>query len=331
MKFNYLAPVEYNDLTSGFKTVESEYCGPVDFKIFVDRKTRRPDRGVEFDHDGCPRCHGGTDGSDDEKQMIHLHAHNPNHIALMAMITNCEDHPTDTIVETVCEQYNMVYQRFEHPTLDHTYDLKKVTIDERGVVTYPWFQLESATWKQLVQQGKSTIQQYRQRLATDFLTPTEEQKINYCIEIIQYVIDNEVSKNQPWKLAWPIPELVSLDNSVPIGLPDGVPNPPKDTTKTTYWGCVSHDTPPEYGENGLDAVCPTTKAEADAIDPWAYEEGYASHCHKVKHNSEIEAHLCEHHPELEITQEMINQMHEEEWAKLHEELHNDDHPDDHTH
>lgn len=315
MKFTYRAPVEYNDLTSGFRTIESEYSGPQDFKVFVDKVTRKLTHGVEFDHDG-PVELGGSDNSPPGAEMILLHSHNPNHIVLMAMITNCEDHASETKVETVCEKYNMVYQRNADPAPDHTYDLKKVTIDQEGRVTYPWYQLP-VTYTDLIKNGKAHIAALKQRLMTDVLSPTEIEKINYCIEVVQYCLDNEVSKNHPWKLAWPLPELVTLDNSVPIGLPDGVPNPPRVPNPSPCWGIVAHEhcCHKDGHDIVLESVCPTTKAETDTLESWKFTEDLPSHCYKVNHYHQIDDELC-CDPMTDVSFEEIAQKHEEEWRKL---------------
>ena len=72
MRFTYQAPVEYNDLTSGLRTIESRYKGPHDFKVKVHRITRLITGGVEFDHDGHTSLHNGTDISDPDFEMIYL-------------------------------------------------------------------------------------------------------------------------------------------------------------------------------------------------------------------------------------------------------------------
>ena len=269
MKFKYLAPNEYNDLSSGFRWIESEYLGPHDFKIYVDRATQKI-INVEFDHDGHPEIHNGSDTSPDHVYMVYLHCHNPNHIALMAMICNHEDHYAENQVEVVCEKYNMVYQRHEPPALDHTYDLRKCTIAENGVVTYPWWQM-AITWESVVAQGKSHRSTIKERLRNDILSETQRAKGEYCCEIVDYVILNEVSKNHPWKICWPAINDVSLDNSVPIGIPpDDGPNPSRQLERTTQWGAVPHE--PAYHIEGddfvLDAICPTTPEEAAELQPW---------------------------------------------------------------
>ena len=260
----------YGTVSKGYKTVESEYLGPHDFKVYVDKKTREITHGVEFDHDGHPDVHDGSDNSREHCDMIYLHSHNPNHIALMAMLTNHEDHKTDNVVEVICEKYNMVYQRHEHPSLDHTYSLREITIDKNGIVTYPWFKLDSS-WQSLVNQGKSYRSQLASSINDKLLTGDDKKKHEYCIEIIEHVILNEISKNQPWKIAWPNPETVTLDNSCPIGLAgEYEPNPGRNFESTKSWGAVPHE--PAYHIEGddfvLDAICPTTPAEAAELQPW---------------------------------------------------------------
>jgi hypothetical protein len=312
MKFKYKAPVEYNDLTSGWKWVESEYRGPHDIKVGVDRQTRKPNRGVEFDHDGYA-CHGGTNNSNDEVQWIYLHSHNPNHIALMAMICNHEDHATDTIVETVYEKYNVVYQRFEHPTLDHTYSMQDVTIDRFGRVTYPWFKLDSQ-WDQLVRSGKAHIADLKRRLRTDLLTTREEAKIEYCIQIVQELLDNEVCKNHPWKLTWPSPDTVTLDNTHPIGLPDGVPNPPKSVERTYKWGAVEHECADH--PDVIEAVCPNTVAETEAIEPWPVMQiNPCTHAHKVSHYLEHCEQCKEADPDVDLNDPAVHDAHHAKWCE----------------
>jgi hypothetical protein len=310
MKFTYQAPVEYNDLTSGFKTVESEYSGPHDFKVYVDPITRKITRGVEFDHDGHPEIHGGSDISvnTDDMEMVYLHSHNPNHIVLMAMITNHEDHKTDTKVEVVCEKYNMVYQRHEHPALDHTYDLRLVTIDKNGIVTYPWWQMPT-TWDMLVRNGKGHKQDIVNRMNNTYMHPDLYEKAKYCCEIIDYVLANEISKNHPWKLAWPIPETVTLDNSVPIGLGDtGIPNGPRDYDSTTAWGLVPHEF--AYHMDGddvvIDGVCPTTPEEAAKLQPWTeLTEDHPTHSERVSTMLEVQQRLIDNDPNIQLTNEIL--------------------------
>jgi len=323
MKFTYLAPNEYNDLTSGFRTVESEYLGPADFKVHIDPITRTVTKGVEYDHDGHPEVHGGSDNSPDDAEMIYLHSHNPNHIVLMALLTNCEDHVAENQVEVVCEKYNMVYQRHEPPAPDHTYDLKKVTIDENGVVTYPWYQLE-ISWEMIVSVLKGHKNMIRERQRVDILTDAQHQRADYCCEIIDYIILNEVSKNHPWKIAAPDIHSVRLDNSIPIGLPDGVPNGPRNfTEKTTAWGIVCHD--PCCHVDGPDvvlaAVCATPEGQhglnASDVTPWKVTKNLPTHSAKCNHYHQCDDELCDGAPtDVEITFDQIAQVHEERWAAL---------------
>lgn len=310
MKFTYIAPVEYNDLTSGFRTIESEYTGPHDFKVYVDVNTRRIEHGVEFDHDGHPEIHGGTDSfaHRDDVEMIYLHSHNPNHIALMAMICNHEDHTAENQVEVVCEKYNMVYQRHEPPTLDHTYDRRLITIDSRGVVTYPWWQMD-ITWDMLVTQGKSHRNTIAERLRTDILTQEQRDKANYCIEIIDYVLLNGVSQKHPWKVAWPDIHSVTLDNSIPIGIPDGIPNGPREMSRTEMWGAVPHDPACHYEGDHivLDAICPTTPEEAAQLEPWVdLHEDHPTHSTQVALHLEARESLhASVEPHVELTNDHV--------------------------
>jgi hypothetical protein len=318
MKFTYVAPNDYNDLTTGFRTIESEYVGPLDFKVYVDKNTRKLDRGVEYDHDGCNGC----DNSPDDCESILLHSHNPNHIVLMAMITGHEGHSAVNQVETVCEQYNMVYQRHEPPTVMHTYDLRNCTIDTNGVVTYAWYQLE-VSWEMLVRQGMSHKAGIRERQRVDILTAEQHTKADYCCEIIDYVILNEVSKNQPWKIAWPLLDQITLDNSRPIGIPDGIPNSDLVPDPTEKWGIVRHE--PAYHKDGdhvvLDAVCPTCVGVAgpnpDEVAPMEITPDLPSHSEKVIHYHQCDDALCnDAGSHVEITFEEIAEKHETEWAAL---------------
>ena len=167
MKFTYQAPVEYNDLSSGLRTVESEYLGPHDFKIYVNKYTHTIEH-TEFDHDGHPELHNGSDNGSDDVFLVYLHSHNPNHIALMALLCNHEDHYAENQIEVVCEKYNMVYQRHEPMALDHTYDKATITVDENGIVTYPWWKLVW-TWDMLVAQGKSHRNSIKERLSVSYI------------------------------------------------------------------------------------------------------------------------------------------------------------------
>ena len=322
MKFTYLAPNDYNDLTSGFRTIESEYTGPADFKVHVNAVTRKIDRGVEFDHDGSPECHGGSDNSPDDAQMILLHSHNPNHIVLMAMLTGCEDHYAENQVEVICAQYNMVYQRHEPPTADHTYDLKNVTIDENGVVTYPWYQLDMS-WNMLVNQIRSHKTAIRERQRVDVLTQSQHDKADRCCEILDYILLNEIGKNTPWKVALPDIHSVTLDNSIPIGMPDGIPNGPRVVEKTSKWGIIKHDLccHKDGDDVVLEAVCATPVGahgpNPDEVTPFAITPDLPTHAAKCKHYHQCDDELCDGvDGSLEITFEEIEQKHEAEWAAL---------------
>ena len=322
MKFTYLAPNDYNDLTSGFRTIESEYLGPTDFKVHVDPITRKVEKGVEFDHDGCPHCHGGSDNSPDDAEMVYLHSHNPNHIVLMAMLTGCEDHAAENQVEVVCERYNMVYQRHEPPTADHTYDVKNVTIDTNGVVTYPWYKL-AITWEQIVSQIRSHKEGIRLRQRVDILTQNQHDKADYCCEILDYIVLNEVSKNAPWKIALPDIHSVTLDNSVPIGLPEGIPNGPRVPVRTEKWGIIKHD-PCQHKDGDhvvLEAVCATPVGahgpNPEDVELWEVTPEHPTHSAKCKHYHECDDELCDGAPtDVEITFEEIAQLHEERWEAL---------------
>jgi hypothetical protein len=332
MKFTYLAPIEYNDLSSGFKTIESEYHGPHDFKVYVDPQTRLITRGVEFDHDGHPEIHGGTDMTESpdvtDMDMIYLHSHNPNHIALMAMICNHEGHQATNIIEVVDEKYNMVYQRWDPIALDHTYDLRKCTIDENGIVTYAWWQMV-ISWPMLVNQGKSHRNQIVNRLHNDVLTKDQRDKANYCIEIIDYVILNEVSSKHPWKIAWPSIETVTLDNSVPIGMVDGVPNPDRNMPLTESWGATPHEIAyhiedTEDEEFVLDAICPTTAEEAAKLAPWdELHDGHPSHSRCVACYLEVQQSLIDSNPDIHLTADMIQAAYNAQKPFPHHK----DHPD----
>ena len=318
MKFTYQAPVEYNDLSSGFRTVESEYLGPHDFKVFVDKELRTVTHGVEFDHDGHPDVHGGSDKSAAQFDMIYLHSHNSNHIALMAMICNHEDHKVDNQVEVVCEKYNMVYQRHEPMALDHVYDLRKCTIDTNGIVTYAHWQLVW-TWEMLVAQGKSHKNAIRERQRVDILTADQHAKADYCCEIIDYVILNEVSKKHPWKIAWPNIHSVALDNSKPIGLgEESTPNGPRDLPRTEAWGAVPHE--PAYHMDGddavIDAICPTTAEEANKLQPWTgLTLDHPTHKDMVDKFEAVRQSLIDANPDIRLTTEMVQAAHKEQLAK----------------
>lgn len=327
MRFTYQAPVEYNDLTSGLRTVESRYKGPHDFKVKVHRITRLITGGVEFDHDGHPSLHNGTDISDPDYEMIYLHSHNPNHICLMALITGHEEHEAPNVVETVCAKYNMVYQRHEPMDLFHTFDLQKTTIDSRGVVKYVWWQMV-ITWETLVSQGLSHISVIQERMKS-YMTNADRAKAERCIEIVNYVIENEISMKHPWKIAWPSIDTVTLDNSVPIGLGGGsTPDvdwvtfeEDPDTWHTCKWGVVEHehaDRP--VGSGLLASVNPMTDAEVAATVPWVdsfLTAEHPSHSTKCDHYLECDDHLCHTAgPTAEVTMEQIHQHHAEEWEKI---------------
>jgi hypothetical protein len=321
MKFTYLAPNEYNDLSSGFRTVESEYNGPADFKVYIDPITRKINKGVEFDHDG-PCCFGGTDNSPDDAEMVYLHSHNPNHIVLMALLTNCEDHIAINKVEVVCEQYNMQYQRYEPPAPDHTYSFKDCTIDENGVVTYPWYVLD-VTWDKLVAQAKSHKNMIRERQRVDVLTQSQHDKADYCCEIIDYIIINEVSKNHPWKIAFPDIHSVTLDNSVPIGIPDGVYNGPLQLEKTKAWGIVCHESCCHAdGDDVILESCCATPVGApgpnlEDVPAFEVTPELPTHSAKCKHYHQCDDELCDGvDGTIEISFEEIAQKHEAEWAAL---------------
>lgn len=308
MKFTYKAPVEYNDLASGFRTVESEYHGPHDFKVLVDALTHQI-ASVEFDHDGDLAVHNGTDASEgnDECYMIYLHSHNPNHIVLMALLTNHEGHVANNKIEIVCEKYNMVYQRHEPPAVDHVYNLKKITINRAGVVTYPWWKMDS-TWENLVAQGKSHRNTIKERLRVDILTQNQVDKANYCVEIIDYVILNEVSKTHPWKVAWPDIHSVSLDNSIRIGIPEEGENGPREMPNTPEWGIVPHgDCCHMDGDDVvIAAICPTTDAEALTVAPWIdLCEDHPTHCTAVNLWSVVTELILANDPDISLTKEII--------------------------
>jgi len=326
MRFTYQAPVEYNDLTSGLRTVESRYKGPHDFKVYVNKVTRLYEYGVEYDHDGHPDLHGGTNTSDQDYDMIYLHSHNPNHICLMAMITGHEEHAAPNVVETVCAKYNMVYQRHEPMDLFHTFDIRKTTIDTRGVVKYAWWQMV-ISWKMLVEQGLSHINGLKNTMA-GYMTNADRAKAEYCIEIVNYVIENEISMKHPWKIAWPSIDTVTLDNSVPIGLGGGstpdtdwLPYEEDPSYTTTKWGMVEHehaDRP--VGSGLLASVNPMTDAEVAATVPWVdsfLTADHPTHSEKCNHYLKCDDHLCnDAGPNVEISFEQIHQHHTEEWEKL---------------
>jgi len=322
MKFTYQAPVEYNDLSSGLRTVESEYLGPHDFKVYVDSKTRLLTHGVEYDHDGHPEIHGGTDMTEDpdsqHMDMIYLHSHNPNHIALMAMICNHEDHTATNVVEVVDEKYNLVYQRHEPMALDHTYDLRKCTIDENGIVTYAWWNL-AVSWDMIVAQGKSHKTSIRERLRVDILTADQRAKAEYCCEIIDYVILNGVSKKHPWKIAWPDIHTVSLDNSLPIGLGDDyTPNEDRNYESTTAWGAVPHE--PAYHMDGddvvIDAICPTTAEDVAKLQPWTeLTADHPTHSEAVATYLQVQQSLIDSNPNIELTTDMIQAAYNQQLAQ----------------
>jgi len=308
MKFTYQAPKEYNDLSTGLRTVESEYLGPHDIKIYVSADTHKIEH-VEFDHDGHPEVHNGTDTSADVDHMflVYLHSHNPNHIALMAMICNHEDHPADNKIDIVCEKYNMVYQHHEPPSLDHTYDYSQITIDKNGVVTYPWWKLK-VTWEDLVKNGRSHRLQIAERLRTDILTEEQRKKGNFCLEIIDYVILNEISKDQPWKIAWPTIDSVCLENTLRIGLPDDIPNGSREMLRTTEWGVVPHEHCCHIDGDDcvLESVCPTTAAEAAVLSPWTdLCCDHPTHSTNVALWNTIRTLLIANDPDIHLTKDVI--------------------------
>jgi len=249
--------------------------------------------------------------------MVYLHSHNPNHIALMAMITNHEGHKTVNTVEVVCEKYNMVYQRLEHPSLDHTYDLRKITIDQQGIVTYPWWKLD-VDYKMLVTQGKGYRSQLANRLLTEVLTDDEKAKLNYSIEIIDYVILNKICEKQPWKIAWPNPDTVTLDNSMPIGMPDGVPNADRDFEATTAWGAVPHELP--YHMDGddvvVDTVCPTTAEDAAKLQPWTeLTADHPTHSTAVAMYAQVQQSLIDSNPDIQLTTDLVQAAYNQQLAQ----------------
>lgn len=325
MRFTYQAPVEYNDLTSGLRIVESRYKGPHDFKVLVHKVTRLIS-GVEYDHDGHPDLHGGTNTGTEDYEMIYLHSHNPNHICLMAMITNHEEHEAPNVVETVCAKYNMVYQRHEPMDLFHTFDLRSTTIDSRGVVKYAWWQMV-ISWEMLVNQGHSHVRSLQERMKS-YMTNDDRAKAEYCIEIVNYAIDNEISMKHPWKIAWPNVDTVTLDNSVPIGLGGGstpnadwLPYEEDLDCHTCKWGVVEHehaDRP--VGSGLLASVNPMTDAEVAATVPWVdsfLTAEHPTHSEKCNHYLECDDELCHGAgPTGEVSMDQIHHHHTEEWTRL---------------
>lgn len=306
MKFTYKAPNEYHDLTSGFRRIESEYLGPHDFKVYVNKKTQLIE-SVEFDHDGCCEVHGGTDNSAEHQYSVYLNCHNPNHIVLMSMICGDESHPCKNMVEVVCEKYNMVFQRDDPPLPSQTYNWRKCKVSENGIVTYAWFEMVF-TWDMLVAQGQSHKEMIRSALRSGTLSASLAEKADYCIEIVDYVINNEISKQHPWKVAWPDLYEVTLDNSMPIGMPNGQPRPDRVVPLTTCWGAVPHDCAAHFDGDEqvmVEADCPVTKEEVDILEPWVVPAEYASHLHNVcLYNQALDALIAEE-PDGSFTQEDI--------------------------
>jgi hypothetical protein len=331
MRFTYQAPVEYNDLTSGLRTVESRYQGPHDFKVYVDKVTRLVTHGVEYDHDGHPGLHAGDPETLHEGcEMHYLHSHNPNHICLMAMITNHEEHEAPNVVEVVCEKYNMVYQRHEPMDLFHTFDFQKCTIDERGVVTYAWWKMD-ISWEMLVSQGISHRGVIQERMK-GYMSAERMQKAQYCIEIIDYVLSNEISKKHPWKVAWPDIDTVSLDNSIPIGLGSGTQKNEdwlaielQPYYQTTYWGSTPHEKADRpVGSGLLRSKNPMSPSEAALVEGalvyqeslsycWCDErltDAHPSHCHRVDEHDIIRQQLIDSNPDIQLTAHLIRTAHE---------------------
>ena len=310
MKFTYPAPIEIYVPSSGFRTIESDYFGPHDLKVFVDAKTRKFVHGVQYDHDGHPEIHDGSDPSDgvDHMEMVYLHSHNPNHIVLMAMITNHEDHKAPTVAQVIDEKYNMVWQQWDPMPLDDVYDLRDTTIDANGIVTYHLKTLDM-TWASLVANGMSHAALIKNVLNTNpFLTEDQIAKGNKCIEVINYIIKNEISKDTPWKITWPDMNNITLDNSVPIGVPDGIPNPDKDHPRTEVWGAVPHE--PAYHMDGddvvVEGVCPTTAEDAAKLQPWTeLTEDHPTHSESVKTFEQVQQSLIDKDPNIHLTTDIV--------------------------
>jgi hypothetical protein len=320
MKFTYKAPEEYLD-TSGkkLKTVESEYNGPHDIKILVDKQTRKF-FNVEFDHDGHPEIHGGTDSSNDVWDHMYLHSHNPNHIVLMAMICNHEDHETDDIAEVIDTKYNMVYVRPEHPNLLHTYEMSEITISTDGIVTYPWKQ-PHITWSEFSQGVSYQKTYFKNLLLSNAGDNIRIEKINRCIEIMDYITTN-MRNVSPWKIAFPNLNTITMDNSVAIGSRESHELPVKivDYTFTTTdcWGVVDHE--PAFHIEGddfvLDAICPTNQVEASQLQPWnELTDQHPTHSVAVSAYNAVQQSLIDSNPDIALTTSMIQAAYRQQLAQ----------------
>jgi hypothetical protein len=67
----------------------------------------------------------------------------------------------------------------------------------------------------------------------------------------------------------------------------------------------------------VDAVCPTTAAQAAALEPWVMSADCPSHSEKVAHYHMCDDELCNNAGgDVEITFEQIAEHHAAEWAAL---------------
>lgn len=194
-EFTYKAPVEYLD-TSGenLKDITSVYNGPDKFKIYVSRETQKW-AGTEFEYDE-------EDRSDDKNFQVLLDFDNTNHQALMALLTNHEEHDECNEAEIVDEKYNMIYWGPTCHNVMHTYEFDEITINEQGEVTYSWKQPHVSwdTFDGAVEGYKQVLMQERD------ITYNEEARAKFekCIEIMDHIKYN-MRNVKPWKISFPHP------------------------------------------------------------------------------------------------------------------------------
>jgi hypothetical protein len=119
---------------------------------------------------------------------------------------------------------------------------------------------------------------------------------------------NQISYKHPWKIAWPHVESVTLDNSVAIGMPDGVPNPDRNMLHTESWGATPHE--PAYHMDGddvvIDAICPTTAEEAAKLQPWTeLTTDHPTHSEAVDNYNKVQQSLIDSNPDIHLTTDMV--------------------------
>jgi hypothetical protein len=200
-QFTYQAPLEiYDTSPSQLKTITANYTGLPTIWIAVNKQDNIV---LSFISDGeLPQ-------PEDKPEIRYqlLSQENPNQVILMDMLDNCKG-PINTnnveeLIHTFSNGFEIKYTRPEDPDTLHTYDRPNVTINQDGLVTYPW--RPGPIDQELFYQGLIVqIDEYTAKLQS--LGPAGSTRLRTIytkvLEVLTWVRDN-TSNIKPWKINLP--------------------------------------------------------------------------------------------------------------------------------